>query len=228
MAASTDIVTTEDPPHDLPSADQRQARQPLSVAECPRRTPIGSPTGGSRKPPQGRASDRASRQPQPGFPCAPGLPLEPFFPTSPPAAPGPSTATAALVFLASAALGKPLTEIAAAPFMTGTNLDGTTRAALHGLHQRITIVIGALLIAEVAARLIIIFTLPFDVANGLVAVISGVALPAIFVVVGLMVPRFTARIKQRQCGKPDNRHPGGRRLHLSHQETPRSASRMGR
>ena len=103
--------------------------------------------------------------------------------------------TAALVFLISAALGKPLTEIAAASFMTGTNPDATTRASLHGLHRRITIMVGTVLIAEVAARLIIIFSLPFDVANGLVAVIGGVALPAIFVVVGLMVRRFTARMK---------------------------------
>jgi hypothetical protein len=105
-----------------------------------------------------------------------------------------------VAFLVSAAIGKPLTEIAAAQFMPAAGLDSSMRDTLHGLHRRISIVVGVALITEVTARLIIIFTTPFDVANGLVSVIGGMTFPLVAVAVMVMVQRFKAAQKATQAG----------------------------
>jgi len=96
---------------------------------------------------------------------------------------------AAAVFLASCAIGKPMTQFVAARFMpTTTSLTPT--AALHALHTRLSGVVGVGLVLQVAVLLGIIFTFPFDVANGLVNVVGSVVVLAIGAVVALMVRRF--------------------------------------
>ena len=96
---------------------------------------------------------------------------------------------AAAVFLASCAIGKPMTQFVAARFMPATT-DHTPTAALHALHVRLSAVVGVGLTIQVAILLGIIFTFPFDVANGLVNVVGSVIVVAIGAVVALMVRRF--------------------------------------
>ncbi len=96
---------------------------------------------------------------------------------------------AAAVFLASCMIGKPMTQFVAARFMPTAN-DQSPTAALHALHIRLSAVVGVGLVIQVAVLLGIVFTFPFDVANGLVNVVGSVIVLAIGAVVALMVRRF--------------------------------------
>lgn len=96
---------------------------------------------------------------------------------------------AAAVFLASCGMGKPMTQFVAARFMPPAT-QHTLTAALHALHIRLSAVVGVGLVVQVAVLLAIIFTLPFDVANGLVNVVGSVIVLAIAAVVAFMVRRF--------------------------------------
>ncbi|MHA7664042.1 VC0807 family protein [Mycolicibacterium sp. HS_4_1] len=96
---------------------------------------------------------------------------------------------AAAVFLASCGIGKPMTLFVAARFMPGTT-ESTLTAALHALHIRLSAVVGVGLVVQVVVLLAIIFTFPFDVANGLVNVVGSVIVLAIAAVVAFMVRRF--------------------------------------
>jgi len=96
---------------------------------------------------------------------------------------------AAAVFLASCAVGKPMTQFVAARFMPATT-SHTPTAALHALHIRLSAVVGVGLVIQVAILLGIIFTFPFDVANGLVNAAGSVIVLAIGAVVALLVRRF--------------------------------------
>jgi hypothetical protein len=96
---------------------------------------------------------------------------------------------AAAVFLASCALGKPMTQFVAARFMTASTAH-TPTIALHALHIRLSAVVGVGLLLQVGILLGIIFTFPFDVANGLVNVVGSVVVLAIGAVVTVMVRRF--------------------------------------
>ena len=96
---------------------------------------------------------------------------------------------AAAVFLASCMIGKPMTRFVAARFMPAAT-SHTPTAALHALHIRLSTVVGAGLVMQVAILLGIIFTFPFDVANGLVNVVGSVVVLAIGAVVALLVRRF--------------------------------------
>jgi hypothetical protein len=96
---------------------------------------------------------------------------------------------AAAVFLASCVIGKPMTQFVAARFMPATT-EHTPTTALHVLHVRLSAVVGVGLLIQVGILLGIIFTFPFDVANGLVNVIGSVAVLVIGAVVALMVRRF--------------------------------------
>ncbi len=96
---------------------------------------------------------------------------------------------AAAVFLASCGIGKPMTLFVAARFMPGAT-ESTLTAALHALHIRLSAVVGVGLVVQVAVLLAIIFTFPFDVANGLVNVVGSVIVLAIAAVVAFMVRRF--------------------------------------
>ncbi|OKH80047.1 hypothetical protein EB75_21560 [Mycobacterium sp. ST-F2] len=98
-------------------------------------------------------------------------------------------AVAAGVFLASCVIGKPMTQFVAARFMPAETAS-TATAALHALHVRLSAVVGVGLVIQVAVLLGIIFTFPFDVANGLVNVVGSVIVLAIGAVVALMVRRF--------------------------------------
>ena len=96
---------------------------------------------------------------------------------------------AAAVFLASCLVGKPMTQFVAARFMPAA-AEHTPTAALHALHIRLSAVVGVGLVIQVAILLSIIFTFPFDVANGLVNVVGSIVVLAIGAVVALMVRRF--------------------------------------
>ncbi|MUL78428.1 VC0807 family protein [Mycolicibacterium sp. CBMA 226] len=96
---------------------------------------------------------------------------------------------AAAVFLASCALGKPMTQFVAARFMPASTAH-TPTIALHALHTRLSAVVGVGLLLQVGILLGIIFTFPFDVANGLVNVVGSVVVLAIGAVVTVMVRRF--------------------------------------
>jgi hypothetical protein len=71
-------------------------------------------------------------------------------------------------------------------------------AALHSLHIRLTVIVGVGLLIQVAILLVIIFTLPFDVANGLVNLIGYVAILVIGAPVALMIRRFN---KERRVSR---------------------------
>ena len=96
---------------------------------------------------------------------------------------------AAAVFLASCLVGKPMTQFLAARFMPAAT-EHTPAVALHALHIRLSAVVGVGLVIQVAILLGIIFTFPFDVANGLVNVVGSIVVLAIGAVVALMVRRF--------------------------------------
>ncbi|WP_071288768.1 VC0807 family protein [Mycolicibacterium llatzerense] len=96
---------------------------------------------------------------------------------------------AAAVFLASCLVGKPMTQFVAARFMPAAT-EHTPTAALHALHIRLSAVVGVGLVIQVAILLGIIFTFPFDVANGLVNVVGSVVVLGIGAVVAVMVRRF--------------------------------------
>lgn len=96
---------------------------------------------------------------------------------------------AAAVFLASCLVGKPMTQFVAARFMPAAT-EHTPTVALHALHIRLSAVVGVGLVIQVVILLGIIFTFPFDVANGLVNVVGSVVVLAIGAVVALMVRRF--------------------------------------
>lgn len=96
---------------------------------------------------------------------------------------------AAAVFLASCTLGKPMTQFVAARFMPAST-EHTPTTALHALHIRLSAVVGVGLLIQVAVLLGIIFTFPFDVANGLVNIVGSVIVLAIGALVALMVRRF--------------------------------------
>jgi len=98
---------------------------------------------------------------------------------------------AAVTFLASCALCKPMTQFIAARFTPDAATSGDRMpAALHSLHIRLTVIVGVGLLIQVAILLVIIFTLPFDVANGLVNLIGYVAILVIGTPVALMIRRF--------------------------------------
>jgi hypothetical protein len=98
---------------------------------------------------------------------------------------------AAVIFLASCPLGKPMTQFIAARFMPDTASSGDRMpAALHSLHIRLTVIVGVGLLIQVAILLVIIFTLPFDLANGLVNLIGYVAILVIGAPVALMIRRY--------------------------------------
>ncbi|OBC01809.1 hypothetical protein A5784_17025 [Mycobacterium sp. 852013-50091_SCH5140682] len=100
-------------------------------------------------------------------------------------------AAAAVIFLASCALGKPMTQFIAARFMPMTATSGDRMpAALQSLHIRLTVIVGVGLLIQVAVLLVIIFTLPFDVANGLVNLIGYLAVLVIGAPVALMIRRY--------------------------------------
>ncbi len=96
---------------------------------------------------------------------------------------------AAAVFLASCLVGKPMTQFVAARFMPAAT-EHTPTAAIHALHIRLSAVVGVGLVIQVAILLGIIFTFPFDVANGLVNVVGSIVVLAIGAVVAVMVRRF--------------------------------------
>ena len=96
---------------------------------------------------------------------------------------------AAAVFLASCLVGKPMTQFVAARFMPAAT-EHTPTAAIHALHIRLSAVVGVGLVIQVAILLGIIFTFPFDVANGLVNVVGSIVVLAIGAVVALTVRRF--------------------------------------
>jgi|GEM_PF-1490774 len=107
--------------------------------------------------------------------------------------------TAAVIFLASCALGKPMTQFIAARFMPDAALPGNRMsAALHSLHTQLTVFVSVGLLIQVAILLVIIFTLPFDVANGLVNLIGYAAIVVIGAPVALMIRRY----KKHQIGPP--------------------------
>ncbi|WP_162563709.1 VC0807 family protein [Mycolicibacterium mucogenicum] len=110
---------------------------------------------------------------------------------------------AAAVFLTSCLLGKPMTHFVAARFMPATT-EHTPTTALLALHVRLSAVVGVGLLIQVAVLLGIIFTFPFDVANGLVNAVGSVVVLAIGAVVALMVRRF------KQALAPEVRRPGTR------------------
>ena len=98
---------------------------------------------------------------------------------------------AAVIFLASCTLGKPMTQFIAARFTPGAATSGDRMpAALHSLHIRLTVIVGVGLLIQVAILLVIIFTLPFDVASGLVNLIGYVAILVIGAPVAVMIRRF--------------------------------------
>jgi hypothetical protein len=98
---------------------------------------------------------------------------------------------AAAIFLASCTVGKPMTQFIAARFMPDTATSGNRMpAALHSLHIRLTVIVGVGLLIQVAILLAIIFTLPFDLANGLVNLIGYVAILVIGAPVALMIRRY--------------------------------------
>lgn len=98
---------------------------------------------------------------------------------------------AAVIFLASCAIGKPMTQFIAARFMPdAATSGGPMPAALKSLHMRLTVVVGVGLLVQVAVLLVIIFTLPFDIANGLVNLVGNVAILVIGTPVVLMIRRF--------------------------------------
>ncbi len=96
---------------------------------------------------------------------------------------------AAAVFLASCLVGKPMTQFVAARFMPAAT-EHTPTAAIHALHIRLSAVVGVGLVIQVAILLGIIFTFPFDVANGLVNVVGSIVVLGIGAVVAVMVRRF--------------------------------------
>jgi hypothetical protein len=98
---------------------------------------------------------------------------------------------AAVIFLASCPFGKPITQFIAARFTTDAATSGDRMAAaLHSLHIRLTVIVGVGLLIQVAILLVIIFTLPFGVANGLVNLIGYLAILVIGAPVALMIRRF--------------------------------------
>lgn len=101
---------------------------------------------------------------------------------------------AAVVFLASCGIGTPMTQFVAARFMPATT-ERTLTAALHALHIRLSAVVGVGLVVQVAVLLAIIYTFPFDVANGLVNLVGSVIVLAIAAVVALMVRRFKGSLR---------------------------------
>ncbi|MUL63039.1 hypothetical protein BOO86_01070 [Mycobacterium sp. CBMA 234] len=106
-------------------------------------------------------------------------------------------AVAAVVFLGSCVVGKPMTQFVAARFMPPTATG--TSPALHSLHGRLSAVVGFGLLLQVAILLGIIFTFPFDVANGLVNVVGSVMVLAIAGMVALMVRRFKQTLAAAQA-----------------------------
>jgi hypothetical protein len=99
--------------------------------------------------------------------------------------------TAAVIFLASCALGKPMTRFIAARFMPDAATPGNRMpAALQYLHTQLTVIVGFGLLIQMAILLAIIFTLPFDVANGLVNLVGYAAIVVIGAPVALMIRRF--------------------------------------
>lgn len=102
----------------------------------------------------------------------------------------------AVVFLVSCAVGKPLTEIAAARMTAGKPpAPENALATVHKIHLILSLMWGFGLLAEVAARLVIIFTMPFDAANGIVSVVSTAALAALGVLSVLVVRVFVKKAK---------------------------------
>jgi hypothetical protein len=107
--------------------------------------------------------------------------------------------TAAVIFLASCALGKPMTQFIAARFMPDAATPGYRMSSgLHSLHIQLTVIVGVGSLIQVAILLAIIFTLPFDVANGLVNLIGYAAVVVIGAPVALMIRRF----KKHQIAPP--------------------------
>jgi hypothetical protein len=104
---------------------------------------------------------------------------------------------AATVFLASCLIRKPMTQFIAARFMPA-NTERTPSAELQALHVRLSAVVGAGLLIQVAVLLGIIFAFPFDVANGLVNIIGSVVVLALGAVVALMVRRFKQSLTAAQ------------------------------
>ena len=96
-----------------------------------------------------------------------------------------------------------MTHFVAARFMPATT-EHTPTTALLALHVRLSAVVGVGLLIQVAVLLGIIFTFPFDVANGLVNAVGSVVVLAIGAVVALMVRRF------KQALAPEVRRPGTR------------------
>lgn len=99
-------------------------------------------------------------------------------------------AAAAVIFLASCTLGKPMTQFIAARFIPTATSGDRMPAALQSLHIRLTVIVGVGLLIQVAVLLVIIFTLPFDVANGLVNLIGYLAVLVIGAPVALMIRRY--------------------------------------
>lgn len=98
---------------------------------------------------------------------------------------------AAVIFLASCAVGRPMTRFIAARFMPDAETPGgRLPSALHSLHIRLTVIVGVGLLIQVGILLAIIFTLPFGVANGLVNLIGYLAVLVIGTPVALMIRRF--------------------------------------
>ena len=107
--------------------------------------------------------------------------------------------TAAVIFLASCALGKPMTRFIAERFMPDAATPGNRMPeALHSLHTHLTVIVGVGALIQVAIQLVFIFTLPFDVANGLVNLVSYAAIAVIGAPVLMMIRRY----KQDQIGSP--------------------------
>lgn len=96
-------------------------------------------------------------------------------------------AAAAMVFLLSCLIGKPMTRFVAERFMPA---DAPISVSVQALHTRLSMVVGVAMLIQVAACLAIIFSQPFDVANGLVNLVGYLAVPIIGGIVVLMVRRF--------------------------------------
>ncbi|MEZ0049887.1 hypothetical protein ABIA30_000877 [Mycobacterium sp. MAA66] len=99
-------------------------------------------------------------------------------------------AAAAVIFLASCMAGKPMTQFVAARFMPDVASGVGLSAALRSLHVRLSAIVGVGLLIQVAVLLAIIFTLPFDIANGLVNLVGCVGTLVIGAPVLLLIRRF--------------------------------------
>ena len=95
-------------------------------------------------------------------------------------------AAAAMVFLFSCVIGEPMTRFVAERFMPA---DDPMSVTVQALHTRLSMVVGVGMLAQVAICLAIIFSQPFDVANGLVNLVGYLAVLLIGGVIMLMVRR---------------------------------------